>query len=450
MNKRRKIKDIVLIAVLISFCVVLSLFDSYISNLIIASIPFIGIIVPNFKLGLANVIILIIILNYDFKTSLCAVLLKVLIVGLFNPNGIPMSFGGSFLSFFVMETLVHFLGKEKNIWFISGIGGFSHSFGQIIFGFLYYGLIDFKSIIHNHIVDVNILIYSPLILIAGLITGIVIGLITTKLNVYISKFIKNNNRRKKETMSVIYVGHRGSKINGGVENTKEAFLGGARICQALECDVRVTKDQKFIIFHDNDLTRLTKDSKLQYINDVNNEDYTLLQDVELTQVYNDTTYHGHVCLFEEYLEICKTYNLIPIIELKWTNGIYSDNQNNANFDYTNLDQLIELIKKYDLYDCAFVMTSMRGCLNYLRNNYPNIKLQWLCTSNVTEYLDWAIDNNINIDVEHSCVTKEIVDKCHKHNLIVNIWTMNDPKLLDKYLEMGVDMITSDWIAKKQA
>ena len=61
-----------------------------------------------------------------------------------------------------------------------------------------------------------------------------------------------------------------------------------------------------------------------------------------------------------------------------------------------------------------------------------------------------IENNINIDVEHNYITKEIVEKCHKNNLIVNIWTMNDASLLDKYLEMGVDMITSDWIVKKQA
>ncbi len=450
MNKRWKIKDIVLIAVLISFCVVLSLFDSYISNLIIATIPFIGVVVPNFKLGLANVVILIIILNYDFKTSICAVLLKVLIVGLYNPNGIPMSFGGSFLSFMVMEFLFRLLGKEKNIWFISGIGGLTHSLGQIIFGFLYYGLIDIKNIVHNHIVDVNILIYSPLILIAGLITGIIMGIIAKKLNIYISKYVEINNGRNKNNMKVIYVGHRGSKVNGGVENTKEAFLGGAQVCQALECDVRVTKDHKFVIFHDNDVTRLTKESKIPYTYNVNNENYDVLQSIELTQVYNDTTYHGHICLFEEYLEICKKNHLIPVIELKWTNGIYSDNQNSENFDYSNLDQLVELIKKYDLFESGYVMTSMRGCLNYLRKKYPSIKLQWLCTSNVTDYLDWAIENNINIDVEHNYITKEIVEKCHEHNLIVNIWTMNDASLLDKYLEMGVDMITSDWIVKKQA
>ena len=44
--------------------------------------------------------------------------------------------------------------------------------------------------------------------------------------------------------------------------------------------------------------------------------------------------------------------------------------------------------------------------------------------------------------------KELVDKFHSKNLLVNIWTLNDEALLDKYLEMGVDMITSDFIIKK--
>jgi len=53
-----------------------------------------------------------------------------------------------------------------------------------------------------------------------------------------------------------YVGHRGSR-GVGVENTIEAFLEGIRRSyQALECDVRVSKDLQFIIFHDPDLKRL--------------------------------------------------------------------------------------------------------------------------------------------------------------------------------------------------
>ena len=52
---------------------------------------------------------------------------------------------------------------------------------------------------------------------------------------------------------------------------------------------------------------------------------------------------------------------------------------------------------------------------------------------------------INIDVEYSYCDQEVVDFCHKHNLLVNIWTLDDESLLDKYLDMGVDMITTNVI-----
>ena len=185
--KKHKLKDYIIISVLISFSVVLSLFDRYISNALLSVIPFLGVMVPNFKLGLANIIILIILINYNFKLSVLAVILKVIVVGLFNPNGLPMSFGGTFFSFVAMMLLFKCLGKGKHIYFVSAVGGFMHSLGQILFAFMYYGLIDIKNIVINHQIDLNVLIYAPCILIAGLITGIFVGAVAKLLNKYIYK-----------------------------------------------------------------------------------------------------------------------------------------------------------------------------------------------------------------------------------------------------------------------
>lgn len=249
-------------------------------------------------------------------------------------------------------------------------------------------------------------------------------------------------------MNPIYIAHRGSRVNGGVENTKEAFLGGSKAkAGGLECDVRVTKDGCFIISHDETLERLTLNSDVKSTKNVNEENFFEIKDIVLSQNYDNKTYYGKICTFEEYLKICENNNLIPIIELKWTNGIYSNNENVADYDYSNLDKLVDYIKKYNLYNKAVVMSSMRGCLNYLRMNYPILQLQWLCTSNVIDYIDWCMEKNISIDVIYTSCTKEVVDKCHKHNLIVNIWTLNDENLLNKYVEMGVDMVTSDYLIK---
>lgn len=247
-------------------------------------------------------------------------------------------------------------------------------------------------------------------------------------------------------MKTIYIAHRGSKINGGVENTKEAFLGGVEAgAQGLECDVRVTKDGVFVICHDETLERLTT-SKLNL--NVNNSLYNEIEKVELVQNYNNHEYKGHICLFTEYLNICKQHNMIPIIELKWTNGIYSDNNHESNYDYTNIEKLIKYIYEYELENVAYVMTSMRGCLEYIKNNYPNIKLQWLCSTNVMDYIDWCVKNKISVDVEYNSCTKEVIEICHKNNLVVNIWTMDNWDLLEKYKNLQVDMITSDWIVDK--
>ena len=189
MNTRKNTKKFITVAVLISLGVVLSLFDRLISQGILSLLPGFAMIAPNFKLGLANILILLLLYNYGPTLTLLGVTLKVLILALFNPNGAPMSFGGSYLSFFVMYLLFKLTKNIKYIIFVSAVGGFAHSLGQIIFGFLWYGLIDIKKLILEGEVNYDILIYSPVMLILGLITGVLIGLIALQLH----KTLKFNN-----------------------------------------------------------------------------------------------------------------------------------------------------------------------------------------------------------------------------------------------------------------
>jgi glycerophosphoryl diester phosphodiesterase len=56
-----------------------------------------------------------------------------------------------------------------------------------------------------------------------------------------------------------FVAHRGASIEAQ-ENTLEALRLGARLgAYACECDIRVTKDKSYVLFHDSDLARLTGD-----------------------------------------------------------------------------------------------------------------------------------------------------------------------------------------------
>ena len=80
--KNQKIKKIVILSVLISLACCLSYFDSYICSLIQVG-------ALRYKIGLANIVIMVVLYNYSFKEGIIAVIIKSLIVGfLFGASGI--------------------------------------------------------------------------------------------------------------------------------------------------------------------------------------------------------------------------------------------------------------------------------------------------------------------------------------------------------------------------
>lgn len=248
---------------------------------------------------------------------------------------------------------------------------------------------------------------------------------------------------------VIYVGHRGGRMYGAVENTLEAFIDGAKAgCKALECDVRVTSDGVLIISHDPDLKRLTENSKVQTDINVNNATYDELKDIALTQINPNNVGNGHICLFEDYLKVCKEYDVTPVIEFKWTNGIYASNEDQNNFNFDNVEKVINMVKEYGLFEKSIFITFMAYLTLYLSKTYPGITLQQLTTIDPTPYLDLMEEKKIDLDILHTMCTEELVNECHRRGIKVNIWTLNDKTLLDKYVNMGVDYITSDFISPK--
>ena len=127
------------------------------------------------------------------------------------------------------------------------------------------------------------------------------------------------------------VGHRGSYW--GLENSTEAFINGAKKgYHYLETDVKVTKDGVLVCCHNDDLTSW---GGTLTIAESNWED---LKAEELSQTRGGVKYTGHLTSFEEYLDICKEYNVLPLIELKWATGI-------NNNDFSNVPKLIEIIEK---------------------------------------------------------------------------------------------------------
>ena len=159
---KNKTKNIVLFAVMVSLAAALSYFDGYIMQMFSMG-------TIKYKLGFANIVIMLLLYNYNFKSIFLAVVLKSLIVGLFLGGGLisfTISLFGSIISLIGMVLFKKVLLKRDFMPFIGLIGGFLHPIGQFIGAILIYG---FKEFFAGGIINV------PIMLIMGIITGIIVG-----------------------------------------------------------------------------------------------------------------------------------------------------------------------------------------------------------------------------------------------------------------------------------
>jgi heptaprenyl diphosphate synthase len=132
---------------------------SYIESLFVLPIPIYGI-----KLGLANIVVLAALYMMGVKEAFTLSLVRIILVGFTfgNLSTIMYSMAGGLLSFGMMTAF------KKSKWFgmvgVSVIGGVSHNIGQIIVAVF---------VVEN----LTMLYYLPFIIVAGVVSGILIGIL---------------------------------------------------------------------------------------------------------------------------------------------------------------------------------------------------------------------------------------------------------------------------------
>ena len=139
--------------------IALALICSYVESLI----PFyFGI--PGVKLGLTNTVVVIMLYTIGEKEAFAVSMLRIVLAGFLFGNlfSILYSLAGGLLSFLVMYLIKKFglLGVVP----VSVCGGISHNIGQIVVA---------AFVVENY----NIFYYIPVLLIAGTITGFLIGIV---------------------------------------------------------------------------------------------------------------------------------------------------------------------------------------------------------------------------------------------------------------------------------
>lgn len=255
-----------------------------------------------------------------------------------------------------------------------------------------------------------------------------------------------------------FVAHRGLSSRAP-ENTLKAFqLAGEAGFWGAETDVRKSKDGKFILLHDDTLNRMCGIDRSP-------------EDMTLAEIKNARIISGNglkqyktessattIPTLEEYLQTCKKYRLVPVIEIKmnynWddeTEPVLEDDtemklQSVAEDDLVNLFSIVKSVMGNSKvvfigFDLQAIL-KLREIANAMGDSSA-VELQHLVGSVDLNNLDLYKKYNIGLDANYNATNSITAEKVVKAGIPMNMWTVNDSSKIREYVSKGIPYITTD-------
>lgn len=214
------------------------------------------------------------------------------------------------------------------------------------------------------------------------------------------------------------IAHRG--LSGlHVENTVSAFkAAGKASYYGIESDVHVTKDGRYIIFHDNTTRRMAG------INlNVEKTDYRTLRLLPIK-------FHRMPSL-TEYIMCCKNYNKIAVLELK--NPMTKE----------NIEGIVKQITELSYIEQTIFISFSAQNLVFVREINKKQPVQFLTEKFNSKTLDLLLSNRFDLDIVYTALDRSIIEICHDNGILVNCWTVNELADAQRLVDYGVDFITTN-------
>lgn len=222
------------------------------------------------------------------------------------------------------------------------------------------------------------------------------------------------------------VAHRG--VSGlERENTCAAFVAaGNRSYFGVETDIHRTADGRYIVFHDDNLTRLLGDGRV-----VEEMCFDELRALRLTDL--DGNARGDLLLptLEEYVHICKKYDKDCVLEIK------------NHFEPEDIDNVIAIIRGIGWLERTIFISFDLPNMICIRERLPQQRAQYLVSTFGDDLLDILTGHHLDLDIKYSSLSAEQVRACHEAGIQVNVWTVNEAADADRLAGYGVDYITTN-------
>jgi len=221
-------------------------------------------------------------------------------------------------------------------------------------------------------------------------------------------------------MTTKMIAHRG--FSGmETENTLQSFVAACnRTFYGAECDVHVTSDGKYVIFHDDNTGRVCKEDLI-----IEKTDFATLRSLE----YKDGV--SRMPTLKEYLQVLARYEKVAVIELK------------NSMPERNIREIIDICKEHYSLDKIIFISFIYENLVTVRKLLPEQNLQFLTDKCEDGLIEKLKAYGFGLDIGYWALTEELVNKLHANGITINCWTCDERDKADQLMKWGVDLITSN-------
>ena len=225
-----------------------------------------------------------------------------------------------------------------------------------------------------------------------------------------------------------YIAHRGYNYSAP-ENSIPAFKKAGELgAWGIETDLQNTSDGQIVIMHDNTVDNMTNGT-----GNVINMTFDEIRNLKIDTGNNVGDYIDSelvVPTLEEYLQICKKYGCVAIIELKRFS------------DENHVDTVVSKIAEMGMIHSCIVISFNTSWIEKVRKLneqiHTSILLDSFSDSDIEKYKNYK---NFTLSVPHASLTEDLAKMTHKYNLLINTYTIYNNNLTDALIDKGCDFIT---------